>query len=111
HRFGDVDGGYALATFRHMERERAVKAETIKPAAARVAHSRRPILALVKEGAGLLAFKKVDPESNPVLCNEKIAGHCMANWRFVFVLFISGLRGRGQTTWERRHPCLGGFRQ
>src|SRR5262245_45924285 len=80
-----------------MERERAMKTETIKPAAARVAHSRRPILALVEEGAGLLAFKQVDPESNPVLCNKKIAGHCRTNWRFVFVLFIGGLRGHGQT--------------
>src|SRR5215510_10932908 len=74
-----------------------MKAETIKPAPARVAHSRRPILALIQERAGLLPFKQVDPESNPVLGDKKIVGHCRPNRRFVFVPFISGLRGHWRT--------------
>src|SRR5262245_38334243 len=72
--FGDVDGGDALAASRNMERERTVKAETIKPATARVAHGRRAVLALIQKGAGLLSFKQVYPEPDPVLDDDKIAG-------------------------------------
>src|SRR5262245_53927542 len=57
-----------------MERERSVKAETIQPAPARIAHSRRAVLALIQEGAGLLTFKQVYPEPDPVLGDDKIAG-------------------------------------
>ena len=60
-----------------MERERAVKAETIKPAPARVAQ-RSAVFALIQERACLLPFKQVDPEFDPVLDNEKIITRCMA---------------------------------
>ena len=55
-----------------------MKAETIKPAPARVAHGSRAVFALIQERACLLPFKQVDPEFDPVLDNEKIITRCMA---------------------------------
>src|SRR5262249_6352396 len=102
---GDVDGGDALAALLPIFRERALETETIKPAPARVTHSRRPILALIQERAGLLPSEQVDPESNPVLGDKKIIGRSRPNWRFVFVLFIGGLPYSGiKQTVDHRKP-------
>src|SRR5215813_12439767 len=75
-----------------MKSERAVEAETIEPAPARVADSRRAVFALIEERAGLLSFEQVNPEFNTVLGDNKIGARCRANSGS-----SSAIRSHGQT--------------
>src|SRR5262245_64965300 len=80
-----------------MKSERAVEAETIEPAPARVADSRRAVFALIEERAGLLSFEQVNPEFNTVLGDNKIGARCRANCQFALVFSVSAFRGHGRT--------------